>query len=242
MPRIVTGPYGTFHAWNQDIVSHTISTGVFWDEQIRGSLDAADPTGTALDLGANIGFFTVYMAKRFARVLAVEAHPETFKLLVKNMMENQLDLDRIALRCGAAYDRETVLHLAPAEWLGFAVPSETDLDQTTGAASVAFAPTGEGLAVPAYPVDPLVQHYRDEGWPPVTCIKVDCQGCDLRALVGLQETIARDRPLIVFEFEGSPSRWHGDRLQDYFDFFETHCYHVERIRQDLWDYVARPDA
>ncbi len=242
MPRIVTGPYGTFHAWNQDIVGQTIATGVFWDEQIRSALDEADVSGTALDLGANIGFFTVYLARRFARVLAVEAHPETYKLLVKNAKENQLNMNRTALWYGAAYDRETTLHLAPEKWLGFPLPSETDLDQTSSSASVAFAPTGEGLAVPAFPVDPLVQSYQHDGWPPVTCIKVDCQGCDLRAIVGLQETITRDRPIVVFEFEGAPSRWHGDTLKDYEAFFAAHHYSVERIREDLWDYVARPRA
>ncbi len=241
MPRVVTGPYGTFHAWQNDIVSTAIASGTFWDGHIKGALDAADPTGTVLDLGANIGFFTVYLARRFARVLAVEAHPETYKLLVKNMAENQIDPDRFALWYGAAYDRKTTLHLAPAEWLGFALPSETNLDLTSSSASVAFAPTGEGLAVPAFPVDPLVQSYQHDGWPSVSLIKVDCQGCDLRALVGLQETITRDRPLIVFEFEGSPSRWHGDAMEDYEAFFAAHHYSVERIREDLWDYVARPN-
>ena len=42
------------------------------DQQIQPAIDSADVTGAALDLGANIGWFTVYMARRFAKVLAWE--------------------------------------------------------------------------------------------------------------------------------------------------------------------------
>ena len=247
MTRLVTGPYGTFHAWNQDLVGQIISTGKFWDAQIKGAIDEADPTGTAIDLGANIGWFTVYMAKRFAKVIAVEAHPGTYELLVKNTLMRDADVrERVLPINAAAYDRTTTLHLAPESWLGWPVPSETDLDQVPNADSLAFVPTGEGLAVPAYPIDIIVDTivqsservFKD--WPKVTCIKVDCQGCDLRALVGLTETIARDRPLVIFEFEREPSSWHGDAWEDYEAFFAAHRYTVTRVRADLGDYVARP--
>lgn len=244
MTRIVTNPLGTFHAWNHDMVGTTIGTGAFWDGQIQGAIDSADVAGTALDLGANIGWFTVYMARRFAKVLAVEAHPETFKLLEKNLVLNAVVDNAVTLE-GAAFDRHVPLHLAPGETVGFPLPSERDLDQTASAASIAFAPPGEHtdrLAVAAFPLDPVVTTLQraPHHWPRVTCIKVDCQGCDLRALYGLRVTIARDRPVVIYEFEGLPSRWHGDALKDYDAFFDALGYDTERIRLDLWDYVARP--
>jgi len=92
--------------------------------------------------------------------------------------------------------------------------------------------------VPGFPVDTLLTkitpHYR------VTCIKVDCQGADLKALQGLQHTIDRDRPLIIFEYEMGASLWHSDTWQDYEEFFALHQYQITRIQRDLFDYVARP--
>lgn len=236
--RVVSGPWGSFKAWDGDTVSHTISTGQFWDQQIQPFLDEPDPTGWAIDLGANIGWFTVYLAKRYAHVLAVEAHPETFfKLLSTNVFDHGVAA-KTTLVYGAAYDRLTTLRMAPAEWLGWPIPSETDLDLTPGSASLAFVPNrGLGLEVPTVVVDQILAGF---GYPRVTCIKVDCQGADLRALKGLRETISRDRPLIIFELEYPACTWHGDEWLDYTTFFAELNYSITQIRSDLGDYVARP--
>lgn len=94
------------------------------------------------------------------------------------------------------------------------------------------------MVVPGFPVDVLLARCTPR--PRVTCLKVDCQGADLRALKGLHETIVRDRPIIIFEYEMGASLWHRDTWQDYEVFFIEHHYQITRIREDLWDYVARP--
>ena len=43
--RTVTGPWRSFRAWDGDIVSHTISTGQFWDQQKRGRARGTATTG-----------------------------------------------------------------------------------------------------------------------------------------------------------------------------------------------------
>ena len=249
MPRIVTSSYGTFHAWTSDHLSTMIGTGAFWDEQIKVVLDAGDPTGTALDLGANIGFHTVYLAGRYARTLAVEAHPETYKLLVKNIAQNGLESPHVIARSGAAYDRHTTLYLALPPLVGFKIPSETDLDQTPNSPSFAFVPKekmirldAKGLAIPAFPLDDDIERLQQtDGWPPVSCIKVDCQGCDLRALMGLTRTIARDRPQIVFEFEWGVAACHEDTWADHLAFFAAHHYTVTRLHTSVEDHWAHPE-
>lgn len=244
MTRLVTTPWGAFRGFDQDLVSHILTTGVFWDQQIQPFLDEGDPQGWALDLGANIGWFTVYLARRYMHVLAVEAHPTTFRLLEENVRANGLE-EKVTCLHVAAYDKATQLKLAPGAWHGWPIADDLDLDQVPNAASLAFIPAtaveawvqwGSALSVPALPLDEIMAL----GQHRVTLIKVDCQGCDLRALVGLQQTIAQDRPLIVFEFEQGASAWHGDTWADYEQFFAARDYSVTRIREDLWDYVARP--
>jgi hypothetical protein len=75
----------------------------------------------------------------------------------------------------------------------------------------------------------------------VSLIKIDAQGCDLRVLRGLERTITRSRPLILWEFEEAAASWHGDRWDDYQRWFADHRYSIARVREDLWDYVATPD-
>jgi len=239
MPRQVKTLHGNFWGWSGDHLTNVLETGQFWDEQIRESIDSSNQAGTALDLGASIGWFTLYMARRFDRVLAVEAHPETYSLLVRNLEENHVNPTLVHTLWGAAFDRPTTLRLVTDATFGFVVPAE-GLDNTPNASAVVFTAEGEGVEVPAFPLDPWVTTQQRAGWPRVTCIKVDCQGCDLRAIRGLRATIARDRPVVIFEFEGAASRAHGDTLQDYYDFFDGLGYEVFRIREDLWDFVARP--
>ncbi len=240
MPRRVHTLHGSFVGWSGDHLTNVLETGQFWDEQIRASIDSADPAGTALDLGASIGWFSLYMARRFARTLAVEAHPDTYSLLVQNLEENHVDPRLVQTLWGAAYDRPTTLRLVTDATFGFLLPAD-GLDDTPNASAIVFTADGEGVEVPAFPLDPWVlRQQADAGWPPVSCIKVDCQGCDLRAMVGLDHTIRRDRPVVIFEFEGAASGAHGDTLQAYHDFFDALDYTVTRIREDLWDFVARP--
>jgi tRNA/tmRNA/rRNA uracil-C5-methylase (TrmA/RlmC/RlmD family) len=115
--RTVTGPWGSFRAWDHDILGNAIAKGEFWDQQIQSAIDEADPTGWAIDLGANIGWFTVYMAKRFAHVLAVEAHPGTYKLLVENVTSHEVT-HKVTTIGGAAYDAAVDLWMVPAVWHG----------------------------------------------------------------------------------------------------------------------------
>lgn len=225
--------FGRLLCWN-DTVGRALQTGVFWDEQICAALNEADPKGWAIDLGANIGWFTLYLAQRHAGVIAVEAHPETFTLLMANTMKSRNP--HITLLPWAAYDSEVPLTLAPAAAVGWDWDGGYTLETCPHPGSIVYQPAKDGEPVYAKgtPIDPYVGSY------PVSVIKVDVQGCDLRALRGLTETITRCRPIIVFEYEGPASQWNGCSWFDYMDFFGQLNYGVERIREDLWDFVARP--
>jgi hypothetical protein len=59
-----------------------------WMEQCyESSLPALPPDGTVIDLGANVGIFSVYAASRLVphgRVIAVEPDPRCFEILARN--------------------------------------------------------------------------------------------------------------------------------------------------------------
>lgn len=235
-PILVEHPLGLFQAW-PDIVGHMLQTGVFWDEQVKRVLDAGDPGGWAIDLGANIGFHTVYLARRYAQVIAVEAHPSTYQLLVQNLRVNGVH-DKVHPWNVAAYDRLIEMALAPAEWVGWPIPDALDLSTCTYGSSVAFMPTDKLPQTPlvkGVPIDTLVPPEA-----PIQVIKCDVQGCDLRALMGLERTIRQWRPYICYEVETGASVWHGDDLAAHEAWFTTLDYEVELIQAGLWDFAAWP--
>lgn len=228
----VDTPLGHFTCYD-DIVGHALQAGQFWDQQIQAALDSADPSGVAIDIGANIGWFSIYLAQRHPQVIAVEAHPQTFQLLRMNVRTCGM-IGRVTCLNVAAYDRDIPLALASPAAVGWDWDGSYDLATCPHPASIVYMPTTGPGQVNGHALDPLM------GVDQVTLIKVDAQGCDLRALQGLQKTIARCRPVIVFEYEDSPSKWNGTNWEDYLDFFRQLSYTVSRIREDLWDYVATP--
>lgn len=238
--RLIQTALGPFVCYD-DTVGQALAKGEFWDQQIQPYLDEAPTHGWALDLGANIGWFTVYLAQRgFTRVFAVEAHPVTFRVLKQNVTNAGVG-DRVTLLQVAAYDHHLLMHLAAPEQIGWPIPDPATLEGCPHPASIAFVPrTSDGLAgflTRGAPLDYVIPPDA-----PITLIKVDVQGCDLRALVGLRRTITRCRPLIIFEYEQGASLWHGDTWDDYLHFFTELHYTVTRIREDLWDFVARPEG
>jgi FkbM family methyltransferase len=48
-----------------------------------------------VDLGANVGFFTDYAARKASKVIAVEAGPEMFSCLVKNTAEEHSNIEYV---------------------------------------------------------------------------------------------------------------------------------------------------
>lgn len=234
MREVTSKHFGHLWVWS-DHVGHFIETGAWWDQQIQPSIDGAvNKDAWALDLGANIGWFTIYMAGLFKHVLSVEAHPQTFELLRRNITER--GLTNVTMVNQAAYDRSVVLNLAPTRYVGFVVTP--DLKDCTGASSVAFGPDVPnelGVSIQGGPIDDLI--------PPdvqVACVKCDVQGADLRALMGLRKTIDRCRPRLIWEVEHGQMPVHGDTQQTYTQFFVDIGYTVTRIRADLWDYVSDP--
>lgn len=237
MPLTITHPWGTFKAW-PDIVGHALETGVVWDQQIQATLERSDPAGWAIDLGANIGFWTIWLARRHPHVIAVEAHPSTYQLLLDNLHANGV-MDRVEPYQCAAYDRPTEMALAPPEWVGWPIPDELNLDTCTYGSSVAFLPAAQvqkPALVQARPIDDLIPADVH-----VSVIKCDVQGCDLRALMGLERTITRCRPIICYEVETGASVWHGDDLAAHEAWFKKLGYRVEVIQVGLWDFAAIPE-
>jgi FkbM family methyltransferase len=219
--KTVQTPRGPFQTWDDGIITRDLEGGKPWDPHLNPFLDEPIPGDVVLDLGAHIGWFTRLLNERDLTVIAVEPHPQTFRMLKENTLQT------INVECWpvAAYDRTTVLQFARG-------------NDPTDAGTWGFTPIDGppvNLLVPAMALDDYLPIDT-----PISLIKSDCQGADLRALTGLRQTITRCRPLILFEFEASMSEWHYDTWQDYMNFFAAHGYDVTRIDEGHFDYVARP--
>jgi FkbM family methyltransferase len=232
---------GPLRCWDLDDITLVLERpGTFWDYHLKPAFDDTPCDGWAIDLGANIGFFTRYLAQRFEKVLAVEAHPATCELLLHNVDDLR---GKVIVVSGAAYDRHTTLETAKSCIHGWPEGEQSfaNLDTMRHAAGITFVE------------DPAQQHELHE-WKVQTVImdelvplnatvrllKIDVQGAALRALYGCEKLIARCRPRIVWEYEGHVSQCRGDDFPDYERFFAERDYTSVRIPGPWADYLSVP--
>jgi FkbM family methyltransferase len=229
--------YGVFNYFDVDSIGTSIAQGLFWEEHLRPWFDEMGPGKVFVDAGANIGFFSIYCARKGADVYAFEASPEVFSLLQKNVQENQLH--NVCTSQTALFDRACSVAIMPDHegWGGYPTLADGNIDyeKMGNAGALGLSPVGDGetrlYKMIAVPLDNFCLEK-------VSLLKTDVQGADLRVLHGARMTIKRCQPVILFEYEPAPSNLLGDPLESYFEFFKEMNYEVQHIHAG--DFVARP--
>jgi FkbM family methyltransferase len=129
---------------------------------------AITPGCTVLDVGANIGIYTLLAAKRGARVFAIEADPRNVERL-----ERHLQLNGLAAQV-------TIFPIAVGD--------------SDGSISLFRAPGNSGHSNVFEGIDPVevpLKTIDSLNLPPIDVCKMDIEGNELRALAGMQATIDR---------------------------------------------------
>ncbi|MFD1697045.1 FkbM family methyltransferase [Roseibium aestuarii] len=161
-------------------------------------------TGTCfVDVGANIGSYSLFAASRGAEVLAVEANPETAAKLRFNAAANGFSgVIRIAETAVGAEAGELDLWSEPSN-CGFAtlVP-----DLTTGEWAGDWRPT-------RVPVRPLADVVVQAGLTRIDVMKVDVEGFEDRVLLPFLKSSPRDLwPRVILLETNCRSHWAEDCL------------------------------
>jgi len=80
---------------------------IFWLVFVRGHYPVRRGDRVILDIGANIGLFTIYAARQApsSRVIAVEPFPDTCERLHRHIDENNVSNRVIVLNCAVAAER-----------------------------------------------------------------------------------------------------------------------------------------
>jgi FkbM family methyltransferase len=141
------------------------------------------PGDCVVDVGANVGNYTARLSELVGpagRVISLEPVPETFELLVANIA--RFPNQNVTLLNVAASDTPRILRME--------VPT---LDTGLANRYMAHLSDAGSLAVYCLPVDQL--HLPDR----VSLIKVDVEGHEFPALLGMRSLLERDRPVLIVE-------------------------------------------
>ncbi|HUZ04019.1 MAG TPA: FkbM family methyltransferase [Acidobacteriaceae bacterium] len=179
----------------------------------------ADSKKDFLDVGANIGYYSLYLSPLVRDVFAFEPDPRNFA----------------ALNINAATGRN-IKHIAKA------VSSSTgnvsmDISGNPEISKVVSGDNGT-LSVEAITIDSFVSQNPDVS---IGLIKIDAEGHESAVLAGAYDTIERDQPLLFIEGGDAPKD-----IQDLIDFrkrfdYETYAF-IYKQSQPSKSYLVRLDA
>lgn len=148
------------------------------------------PGAVAIDIGANLGEWTVPLARAVGaggQVLACEPAPLAAKALEATLGANALRQAEV-IRCAVGD------HDGSAE---FTVPVVTSAQADSGTARIGAAgPDHETLSVALRSLDSLI---AERGLNRVDLIKIDVEGHERQVLDGAEATLGRFRPTLVIE-------------------------------------------
>ncbi|MEM4727308.1 MAG: FkbM family methyltransferase [Candidatus Bathyarchaeia archaeon] len=153
-----------------------------WMDGLLSKLRDGD---TFLDVGAHVGRYTVRVAKRGFRVVAVEANPQTYPLLTENVKLNGV-ADRVVCLHQAAWNREGWLRFYSSKVRGWSTCLRRYAAEVDGVYRVRGRPLDHSLEELG-----LVRE--------VGLAKVDVEGAEVEALEGLRRTIAASHPRLIVE-------------------------------------------
>jgi len=184
IPSQITIPEGTLLLDQTDVaVSASLALGVFENTEIDLFRKCLKRGFSVVDIGANIGYYTVIAAKSVGpegKVFSYEPENINHSFLEKNIKANN-------------FSNVTALKIGLSDKKG---SNKLYLDKNNkGRHTLAYEKNKECLTIDTDTLDNSLKKY---GSPKIDLIKIDIEGAEFMALEGMKETINRSPELILF--------------------------------------------
>ena len=193
--------------------------------------DLIRPGMTVFDVGAHVGYYTLMAARLVGpsgRVYAFEAEPENYAILKKNVELN-------------GYTNVTCIPKAVSNQSGVLTlyVSSQGNDRHTIINDPRAISLGPKREVPAITLDEFA---ASVGWPQVDVIKMDVEGAEPMALVGMSRLLDRSENLcLVMEFAPEIIRSGGTDPIDFLRTLTCLGIKITPVESDLSQDLFRPE-
>lgn len=172
---------------------------------------------TFVDVGANMGLFTLFAAKKVGKqgtVVSIEPSSREFERLRENVELN--GLSNVRLFQIALSNRQTQASLLVAT-------EEKSGHNTLGAFGYESVMEQGRELVSVHRLDDIVEL---EGYQRIDVVKLDVEGAELLALQGATETLMRFRPVLLLELSDRTLGHQGYTSADVWEFLTRNGYTI----------------
>jgi FkbM family methyltransferase len=227
--KLSAAPSVTMQLVPGDRVSDVIAfTGVYEADLTRRVMKLAHIGGTMIDVGANLGYFSVLWTGAHAsnRCIAFEAAPRNLEILRKNVGKNKMnERIRVVPCAAAAKSGKLIFDLGPADQCGWG--------------GIAAVKNERQIEVEAVRVDETV---AADG--PIALLKVDVEGADTWALMGCERLlISKLVEEIWFEQNKPRMKMLGiqeNAAQEFLESMEYRCKPHDNVNSPVVQWSAVP--
>jgi FkbM family methyltransferase len=221
----------TFQAYLLNLVHERATTSLFQKIVHRGDV--------VLDLGANLGYFTLLAAQAVGpqgRVFSFEPEPKNFQYLKKNIEINEFNHVTVCQAAVSDKNDRTKLFLCPYD------SGHHTIDRIDGIRAMARGRpyVSETIEIETVRMDDFL---RKNGIAKVDVIKMDVEGAEALALEGMPSVLSQDDvkifmeffPLLIEKMGGNPFKCIERLLNEYgFSIYViNHDYGVDHGKDEL---------
>lgn len=180
----------------EDYDTDNIVVDEIWEQnvyEVKGWNFFREDTGqeNVIDIGANIGSFSIYAAHNKAKVYAIEPEPNNYKALVKNIELNNMEDLVIPFKLGISDHNGTAI-----------------ISNEGGGATILDGKTGATINLIT-----LDKFVKDNNITSVGVLKVDVEGSEKEIILGASKETLQICKYITVEFDIRTGKFLGDMVQ-----------------------------
>ena len=165
------------------------------------------PGDVFLDIGANIGYFSLLAAKHepTAKIISFEPVSSVFKILEENISRNAAKNVKAVNAGVGETNGEREIYLSGEDNIGMSSFQKPENY------------SGKTEKVKVFTID---EWFRSPGLPKVDLIKLDVEGSELAAVKGMHETLQNFKPAIIVEINPETLLQFGLKPAAIFSYFD----------------------
>jgi FkbM family methyltransferase len=177
-----------FHVLKNCVISNIIKSNVIWEPHLHIVFEKyINKNSIVIECGCHIGTHTVKLASLCDKIYGFEPMPETYEILTKNMLINNID-NAILYKLGVSNKPGVTKY----SWISENNPGASGLENNPMGKPTYINATSKNIDVNLTTIDLLSLNKLD-------FIKIDVEGYERLVIEGAMNTIKRCKPIIVME-------------------------------------------